>query len=332
MKKKISIILTALLLLSTIVVNAEPDATAAASTKTEAAAPAKPAATIANGSKVHTVIDGDCMWNIAVKYGLSLDQLIALNPQIKNPDLIFPGDQVVVGVAAPTTAPTTSTPPVAINATKLYQGSGQTVVFRNGPGKDAQGVPVYSFTIVMANATFDANGRIVNSFIDSYEVSSPNYDGKSMPHFTGWPGASYNNVNHETEKIDVKTSTLDSATAEVQGWKTKRERGDSYGMNPTNDWHKQMDFYQNNLFKGKTIAELKDWYAKYTTTAGRPIKANTTNEADLAKYNKLTASEKAALADVVAGATMSLNDPHGKFIDALENAYNNRVEMVIPTK
>ncbi len=47
--------------------------------------------------KVHTVVSGDCMWNIARAYGLSLAELIALNPQIKNPNLIYAGEEVYVG-------------------------------------------------------------------------------------------------------------------------------------------------------------------------------------------------------------------------------------------
>lgn len=238
-------------------------------------------------------------------------------------------------VVAPVTEPVAATPaaPAAINATKLYQGLGQTIAFRNGPGKDSEDVPVYSFTLVFANATFDADGRIVNSYIDSYEVSTPNYDGASMPHFSGWPGTEgYNVTSHETEKVTGKSeNTLESATAEVTGWKTKRERGDAYGMKAGNDWYKQMDHFQK-FFVGKTVAELEDWFSKNTTSAGRPIKANTTNAQDLEKLGKLTDAEKAVLADVVSGATMSLRDPHGDFIGALKSAYNNRVEMVIPNK
>ena len=36
----------------------------------------------------HTVVAGDTMWFIANKYGVSLDALIAANPQITNPDVI----------------------------------------------------------------------------------------------------------------------------------------------------------------------------------------------------------------------------------------------------
>ena len=40
----------------------------------------------------HTVESGETMYKIAEKHGVELEQLIAANPQVKNPDLIFPGD------------------------------------------------------------------------------------------------------------------------------------------------------------------------------------------------------------------------------------------------
>lgn len=42
----------------------------------------------------HTVRSGDTMWAIARQNGVSLNSLIAANPQIKNPDLIFPGQKL----------------------------------------------------------------------------------------------------------------------------------------------------------------------------------------------------------------------------------------------
>lgn len=44
----------------------------------------------------HRVTQGQTLWGIAQKYGLELNELIALNPQIKNPNLIYVGQEVRV--------------------------------------------------------------------------------------------------------------------------------------------------------------------------------------------------------------------------------------------
>ena len=59
------------------------------------------------GTFAYTVQPGDSMWSIARKFGVSLDALIAANPQIPNPSLIFPGQIVCV----PTTPPPPGCPP-----------------------------------------------------------------------------------------------------------------------------------------------------------------------------------------------------------------------------
>lgn len=39
----------------------------------------------------HTVVSGDSLWKIAVKYEVGLSEIKSANPQIKNYDLIYPG-------------------------------------------------------------------------------------------------------------------------------------------------------------------------------------------------------------------------------------------------
>ena len=42
----------------------------------------------------YTVKRGDTLWGIAKRFGVNLTALIAANPQIKNPNLIYPGNEV----------------------------------------------------------------------------------------------------------------------------------------------------------------------------------------------------------------------------------------------
>ena len=47
----------------------------------------------------HTVVAGDTMWKIAVKYEVGLSEIKRANPQITNPDLIYPGQVLTVPTA-----------------------------------------------------------------------------------------------------------------------------------------------------------------------------------------------------------------------------------------
>ena len=44
----------------------------------------------------HTVVSGDTMWNIAVTYQMGLSEIRAANPQIENPNLIYPGQVLII--------------------------------------------------------------------------------------------------------------------------------------------------------------------------------------------------------------------------------------------
>ena len=45
----------------------------------------------ASAATTHTVVKGDSMWKIAVRYQVGLSEIKNANPQISNPDLIYPG-------------------------------------------------------------------------------------------------------------------------------------------------------------------------------------------------------------------------------------------------
>ena len=49
-----------------------------------------------SGGGVYTVKKGDTLWGIAQRWGVSLQALIAANPGIKNPNLIYPGQVLTI--------------------------------------------------------------------------------------------------------------------------------------------------------------------------------------------------------------------------------------------
>ncbi len=210
-----------------------------------------------------------------------------------------------------------------------YFGFGVVSSGRIGPGKDDKEVQVYSFNQVMASVVFDKDGKILFCHLDQLEVATPNYDGASMPHFSGFPGQSALNYDSDHDaKIDSELEqTEDNYMAEFGTWLTKRARGEGYKMG-TGTWSTQMDAYEK-LFVGNTVEEVQEWFDKYTAKNGRPLKADQKDEGDLAKYNALSDDEKAMLADVTSAATMSLNDSHGDIVGALKAAFDNRIPFAL---
>ncbi|GAE88864.1 SafA/ExsA family spore coat assembly protein [Acetivibrio straminisolvens] len=45
-------------------------------------------------TQVYTVKSGDTLWKIAAKYQIGISEIIAANPKIKNPALIYPGQKI----------------------------------------------------------------------------------------------------------------------------------------------------------------------------------------------------------------------------------------------
>ncbi len=230
------------------------------------------------------------------------------------------------GAPAATNAPTgTGT---AGLGSDYAMGSGIHTSGRVGPGKDNTDTQIYSFNVVMANAIFDKDGRIVDIHIDQLEVATPNYDSATMPQFSGFPGqGGYNWDKNGTGTVEGKTPDTDeNFLDEISRWKTKRDRGETYKMN-TGTWTQQIDTFER-VFIGKTVAEIDEWFRNYCSDRnGRPLKAGSEDAQDAAKWDKLSDQDKSMLADVTTSATMSLNDAHGNIIAAIHAAYDNRVQM-----
>ncbi|MBO5287089.1 MAG: SafA/ExsA family spore coat assembly protein [Clostridia bacterium] len=52
--------------------------------------------TLASTVTAHTVVKGDTMWKIAVKYQVGISEIKSANTHIVNPDLIYPGDKIYI--------------------------------------------------------------------------------------------------------------------------------------------------------------------------------------------------------------------------------------------
>lgn len=211
---------------------------------------------------------------------------------------------------------------VSATASALRHGLGVVVTPRLGPGKDDQDVPVYSFNVVVSYVVADAEDRIVDLETDILEIITPNHDGAEDNVLAGWPGATYNNDSDGDGKVDgIFEQTTENFSADLVNWKTKRGLGDGYKMN-SGTWTSEMDAFEA-FFKGKTAAELQDFFARQCSDAnGRVIRATATSEEDLAKWNVLTEDEQASV-DALSGATMSLSDAHGDILGAIVKALDN---------
>lgn len=238
--------------------------------------------------------------------------------------------RMALGEEVPQASPITSQQPdatqqpAALMPEGAKSGIGMVANGRIGPGTDDTGAQVYSFNVVFAHGMFDGSGKVLDLSVDQLEVATPNYDGASMPHFSGFPGqGGYALWDDAQGKVSGKTEDTDEAfLEEVSAWTSKRQRGDEYKLN-TGTWQQQMDVYEQ-LFIGKTVDEIEAWFNKFCSEEnGRPLKEDTDSEADQAKYAALSDEEKAQLADVTSSATMSLRDAHGDILTAIRRAWED---------
>lgn len=202
------------------------------------------------------------------------------------------------------------------------EGVGMSAIGRVGPGQDDQGEQVYSFNVVFASAQFDREGRIMHVAIDQLEVATPNYDGASMPHFSGFPGqggyALWDDAAGKT--VGHTEDSQDNFLNEISGWRSKRDR--QYAL-PSGSWAEQMDKYEQ-LFEGKTVDEVEAWFGRlFSNKNGRPLSLSTQDADEQAQLALLTEEEKARLTDMVSSATISLRDSHGDILLALRRAWEN---------
>ncbi len=177
----------------------------------------------------------------------------------------------------------------------VYEGIGTTFTFRlNGSGSSF-------YNTAFAFVQFDADGRIVDSYIDVLEIADPTVSMASCPRYAV-VGQTMDWYDLETKEVKQAEVTADMASELVSAWRTKRERGHEYGMGGAGEWFEQMDAYQA-FFKGKTVEELKAWGENGLDENGKPVEA-------------------------ISGATMSVNDAHSDILGAVLKAWDNRTDYI----
>ena len=196
-------------------------------------------------------------------------------------------------------------------------GVGMAVTGRVGPGKDDEGKQVYSMNVVFASGEFEEDGTIRAIRVDQLEVVTPNLGGGNM--FSGFP------KDADGEEAFLK---------EVSAWQTKGSLGDDY-MLESGSWREQMDAYEQ-MMVGKTVDEVKEWYANRGTNAdtdaGEADATRAETEATDAS-DAGTAQPVNDMADVdmtgtnqmdaASSATMSLQGEYGDILLAIERAWED---------
>ena len=90
---------------------------------------ARDSQTGAASTKTYTVQSGDCLWNLAEKYygdGTQYKKLAAANPEIKNPNLIYPGQVLTIPPADDLPAASPDSASTALSDQLQWTGSGWT--------------------------------------------------------------------------------------------------------------------------------------------------------------------------------------------------------------
>lgn len=122
-----------------------------------------------DGTATHRVRRGENMWQIARDHGVSLQKLIAANPQVRNPNLIYPGQELNLPARSPaSSSPSASTPARAQPTPRRPDANGN---FQRGgdPKPMPQGVDPSSLQAqVPATSTSSSNGGLsgVDRIID----------------------------------------------------------------------------------------------------------------------------------------------------------------------
>lgn len=116
-------------------------------------------------SSTYTVVVGDTLWKIAKEYGISVDELLVANPQIKNSSLIYAGQIINI--------PSETSKPIIPGASSDLTAMGAEVIrLVNNERKKAGRSPLAENKELSNVAILKANDFITNNY---FAHNSPTY-------------------------------------------------------------------------------------------------------------------------------------------------------------
>ena len=159
----------------------------------------------------HTVVKGDSLWKIAVRYQVGLSEIKAANPTIKNYDLIYPGQKINVPTVSSSVTAFESEVVRLVNEIRAENGlkpltqDWQLSRVARYKSQDMRDLGYFSHT----SPTYGSPFNMMNSFGISYRTAGENIaKGYSTPEavVNGWmnsPGHRANILNSSYTHIGV---------------------------------------------------------------------------------------------------------------------------------
>ncbi len=150
----------------------------------------------------HTVVPGDTLSKIAMAYGVPFEDVAAANPQIKDVNLIYPGQTVTVPTASSAGSSATATAPASTSASSGASTAASTDL-AGITGVRAKEIPGYTYVDV-PEETISYESDVVMNYIQEFanitQVPHSSYNTEKITKYLqDW--AAVNGIQCETEEI-----------------------------------------------------------------------------------------------------------------------------------
>lgn len=154
--------------------------------------------TNAFAAQTHTVVSGDTLSKIAAEYDTTLEEVIRANPQIKDPDVIYPGNKVTIPDDGSQSAP------AATETASQSQGQTSVKTSISGiTGIRAKQIPGYTMVDIPEDViSYDSDVvmNYIQEFANLTQVPHSSYNtAKITKYLQDWAAA--NGIQCETEEI-----------------------------------------------------------------------------------------------------------------------------------